>query len=73
MRLVDGKPGQKFQVLNLVGGRGFITRLAVLGFTPGTPVTILRQNDHGPILVLVRGTQLALGQAEVGQIFVSPA
>ena len=73
MRLADGKPGEKFQVLNLVGNRGFISRLAVLGFTPGTPVTILRQNDHGPILVSVRGTQLALGQAEAGQIFVSPA
>ncbi|MGC9469845.1 MAG: FeoA family protein [Anaerolineae bacterium] len=54
----------------LEGGHRFISRLAALGFTPGAPVTVMRNYGRGPIIVSVRGAQIALGRGEAGRIKV---
>lgn len=56
----------------LEGGHRLISRLAALGFTPGAPVVVMRNHGHGPIIVSVRGAQIALGRGEAGQIMVHP-
>jgi Fe2+ or Zn2+ uptake regulation protein/Fe2+ transport system protein FeoA len=65
--LPGGKSGI---VLGLEGGRELLARLAGLGFTPGTPVTVLQNHEGGPIIVTLLGAHLALGRGEARQIQV---
>ena len=57
-------------VVELRGERGFIARLAPLGFTPGVPLTMVQNYGHGPLIVRVRDTRIALGRGEAAQIIV---
>lgn len=63
-------PGEVGFVGALEGGRGFVSRLAALGFTPGAAVQVMRNHGAGPIIVSVRGAQIALGRGEAGRIKV---
>ncbi|HNT76530.1 MAG TPA: FeoA family protein [Anaerolineae bacterium] len=65
--------GQTGLIHSLQGGHRLISRLASLGFTPGAPVVVTRNYGHGPIIVAVRGTQVALGRGEATHILVYPA
>ncbi len=71
-RLVDLPVGQQGMVRRLEGGKSFISRLAAMGFTPGAPVKILRRNGEGPVLVSLRGAQVALGHSEAVKVMLSP-
>ncbi|MBE0698295.1 MAG: 50S ribosome-binding GTPase, partial [Anaerolineaceae bacterium] len=71
-RLADAQPGQMVVVRQVDGGRALLSRLAVLGFTPGTALTVLRKSDQGPVLVSLRGVQIALGHGEAEHLLVSP-
>lgn len=71
-RLADMEVGQLVKVRRLEGGKGFISRLAAMGFTPGVPVTIIRKNGEGPLLVSLRGSQVALGFMEAEKVMISP-
>jgi ferrous iron transport protein B len=64
---------QKVSVRHLDGGKGFLARMASMGFTYGTEVKVLRNDGHNPLLVLSRGTRVALGKEEAKKIFVSPS
>ena len=70
--LVDLRPGETGMVRKLEGGRNFVARLAALGFTIGVPAKVVRANGHGPLLVSLRGTQVALGYGEAEGIRISP-
>ena len=61
------------KVLHLYGGRDLVTRLAALGLTPGVEVRMIQNFGRGPLIVLVRGTRLALGRREAGRVHVQPA
>jgi len=71
LRVADLKPGDSAKVRKLEGGRSYIARLAALGFTIGAPIKVLRKNARGPMLVSLRGTQIALGFGEAAGILVS--
>jgi ferrous iron transport protein A len=71
MRLMELQPGKKAVIRRLDGSRSVLSRLAALGFTPGAVITVLRGSDHGPLLVSLRGSRVALGQDEAAHIFVS--
>jgi len=43
-------------------GRGLSSRLTSLGLTPGTDVVVLQNYGHGPMIVNVRGTHVALSR-----------
>ncbi len=45
-------------------------RLAALGFTPGAEVDMDQNYGHGPLIVTVRGAQVALGREEAAGISV---
>lgn len=66
-RLAAGAHGV---VRQLGGGTDFARRLAGLGMTLGTEVQVLQNRGRGPMLVLVRGTRLALGRGEALKIMV---
>jgi ferrous iron transport protein B len=71
MQLMELQPGQKAVIRRLDGGRQVLSRLAAMGFTPGAAITVIRSSDHGPLLVSLRGSRVALGQGEAAHIFVS--
>ena len=60
--------GETGVVRRLDGGRGLIGRLAVLGFTPDAEVTMFQNFGHGPLIVTVRDTRIALGRGEAGKV-----
>jgi Fe2+ transport system protein FeoA len=51
-------------------GTAETTRLASLGFTPGAEVCMTQNYGHGPLIVTVRGTHVALGRVEAAKIDV---
>ncbi len=64
-------PYSRGRIVNIMGGRGLVTRLMQMGFTPGSIVEVVR-NDYGPILVRVRGVTVAIGRGMANKIFVEP-
>ena len=52
------------------GGHGVLSRLAALGFTPGARLRVIQNFGHGPILVALRDTRVALGRGEASKILV---
>ena len=52
------------------GGRAVTNRLTSLGFTPGARVNMTQNYGHGPLIVTVRGTRVALGRGEAAKIIV---
>jgi len=69
--LADLHPGERGIVAFALGGYGLIRRLADMGLTPGTEVTVIRNAPfRGPIEVAVRGVSLALGYGVASKVFV---
>lgn len=62
--------GESVWIEALQGGHNFLSRLACLGFTPGTPLQVVQNYGHGPLIVSLRGTRVALGRGEAGKIVV---
>ena len=60
--------GTSVVVRKLEGGRELATRLAALGLSIGSQVKVLQNRAHGPLLVLVRDTRLALGRGQAIKI-----
>lgn len=61
---------QEAAVAELHGGRGFVSRLATLGFTPGATLKMVQNYGHGPLIVRVRDTRIALGRGEARKVLV---
>lgn len=68
--LADLAPGEQATVIDLQGGPGFIGRMSALGFTPGANVRIIRNSGHGPIIVSILDTQIALGRGRAKRVSV---
>lgn len=62
--------GEQGAVLRLEGGHGFVGRMVALGFTPGVAVGVVRNPGHGPLIVSVLGTQVALGRGQAERVQV---
>ncbi len=57
-------------IVSLQGGRGFISRLAALGFVPGARISMVQNYGRGPLIVLVHQARVALGRNEAMHIIV---
>jgi len=64
-------PSEVGVVRELTGGRGFTSRLATLGFTPGAKLTMVQNFGRGPLIVNIRGTRIALGRGEAAKVVVT--
>jgi ferrous iron transport protein A len=62
--------GASGRVRDLHGGQDFLARMAALGFTPGAEVTMVQNFGHGPVIVAVRDTRIALGRGEAGKVHI---
>ena len=68
--LVDVKAGDRAVVKELRGGRGFVARVASLGLIPGAEVEVIRNPQHGPIIIRIKGSYFALGRGEAAKVLV---
>jgi ferrous iron transport protein A len=68
--LGDLRTGTHALVHHLRGGREFVNRLLVLGFTIGTEVIILQNFGSGPVIIEVRDSRVALGRGETQKVVV---
>lgn len=68
--LADLAVGQSGTVMALVGGHGFVGRMAALGFTPGAEVSVVRNSGRGPLIVAVLDTHIALGRRQAMQVYI---
>ncbi len=64
-------PGEVGYIRRLEGGRGFMSRIATLGFTVGAEVRMVQNYGRGPLIVMVRDSRVALGRGEAAKILVS--
>lgn len=69
--LVDLKAGESAKVSALQGGKHLNARLSTLGFTPGVIINMTHNYGHGPIVVTVRDTRIAIGRGEARHILVT--
>lgn len=57
-------------VRQLRGGGELVSRLAAMGLTEGARLVVLQNTGHGPMLVNVRDTRIALGRGEAIKVLV---
>jgi Fur family ferric uptake transcriptional regulator len=69
--LCEMAPGERGEVESLAGGRGLRRRLGELGLVPGTAVEVL--GSRGPVLVLVRGSRVAIGRGMARKVMIKRA
>jgi ferrous iron transport protein A len=62
--LAELKTGEHAFLQAIHAERAVVSRLTSLGFTPGVEIQMTQNFGHGPLLVLVRGTRIALGRQE---------
>lgn len=68
--LSDLSVGEVATIFSFQVGRIENNRLASLGFTPGAHINITQNFGHGPMIVTIRGSRVALGRGEAAKIFV---
>jgi len=62
--------GEHGEVVELTGGRGMLSRMTSLGFTPGADVTVVQNYGRGPLIARVRNARIALGRGEARRVYV---
>lgn len=62
--------GEHGEVVKLAGGRGMLSRMTALGFTPGADVTVVQNFGRGPLITRVRDARIALGRGEAKRVYV---
>jgi ferrous iron transport protein A len=60
-------------IVDVRGGHRLRQRLGSLGLNQGTVVEVVQSLGHGPVIVAVEETRLALGRGASHKILVEPA
>jgi ferrous iron transport protein A len=68
--LDEMKTGKRSFIRRLCGGNDFMSRMAALGFSIGEEIQVVQNYSHGPIIVSVRDTHVALGRGEAKKVLV---
>ncbi len=63
--------GEKGIITKIDADDHTVSRLNSTGFSLQTQVKIIQNFQKGPVIVFVRGTEIALGRKEVEHIFVT--
>lgn len=66
--LAELEPGVQAIVREVGGGRAFAGRLASMGLVVGSRLEVLQNSPHGPMLIRVRDTRIALGRGEAAKV-----
>ena len=70
LSLADIKTGEHAVFQAFSAEKAVASRLTSLGFTPGVEIEMTQNYGHGPLVVTLRGTRVALGRHEARQITV---
>ncbi len=65
--------GQPLTIVDVRAGQNLRRRLADMGLVPGTVVQVVTCMGHGPVILSVRETRLALGRGASHKVLVEPA
>ena len=68
--LILATSGKKVRIASIEGGHQIQSRLADLGLFPNMEVQVLNRSRSGPLLVMVKGSRLALGRGLSRMIMV---
>ena len=69
-RLTDVRPGERVLVAEVDGGHRVTSRLSDLGVFAGTVIELIRGNGHGPVIIRIGPSRLALGRGVAEKIVV---
>ena len=72
MPLALAQPGESVKLVALHGGQQLRKRLADLGLTLEMPLRVVQGNGHGPLIIAVKDTRLAIGRGMAHHIMVEP-
>jgi len=61
----------KVRVKEILGGRGFVRRLADMGLAPGQEVEVL--SNGPPVVVKIKDTKIAIGRGIARKVVVESA
>ena len=70
MPLAMACPGEIVTVTGVRAGWGLHRRLADMGLTPGVQIRLINSQMHGPVLIDLRGSRVALGRGVAQKIIV---
>ncbi len=62
--------GKSVRLVAVQAGRGLAQRLAEMGFVPGVEIELVNNGAGGPVVVLIKGSRLALGRGMAQKIMV---
>ena len=54
--------GAEVRVLGFRGGAGFVQKLSAMGFVHGAVLKVIRSQRGGPMIVMIKGSQMAIGR-----------
>ncbi len=64
-------PGESGRIAAIDADHHTISRLHSIGFSVQTDVWMIRNAGRGPLIVFVRGTEIALGRREADSVMVT--
>ena len=70
MPLEEMNPGMKGIVREIMGGRRAMRRLMELGIVPGTMIEVVQNYMRGPVIIRVRGMEMAIGRGVASKIII---
>jgi ferrous iron transport protein A len=73
-RLIDVEKGTQVKIASYEGGQAILHKLNQIGIFPGDLARVIRFAPfHGPVLLEVRGMEIALGRGIAARILVEVA
>ena len=63
--------GKVVTLVGIQGGRHMRAKLFGMGLLPGTTFTVVSRNGHGPVMLKVKETRLAIGRGMAQMMVVA--
>lgn len=73
MPLAMVAPGETVRFVSIEGGHFLKKRLADLGLNAGEEIFVIQADCHGPMILEIRDSRLALGRGVAHKILVEPS
>jgi Fe2+ transport system protein FeoA len=70
MHLAMVSSGETVRIVSIEGGQGVRRRLADLGLNLGEVISVVQSNHHGPMILAVKESRLAIGRGVAHKIMV---
>ena len=69
IRLSEVKAGLTVRVISVNGGFGFIQRMAEMGIMQNSTIKVIKNDNSGPMIIIVKGSRFALGRGMAIKIY----